>query len=204
MSQDSKKKRERIHNLRLNIKKQTESLFALIQLKDPLIANHCVAVTKYALAIGKELNLEGNELDRLNQAAALHDIGKLLVDDAVIRKRDKLNQREYHQIQAHPEKGMRILAAFMMHESILDAAWHHHERWDGNGYPDGISGETIQLLTRIISIADAIDAMSEDRPYRKHLSDDEIIKELEDKRGTQFDPGLADIAIRLIKENRLR
>lgn len=199
-----RKKSDNIHNARLANLKLTESLLALINLKDPHIANHCMAVAKYAMAIGKELELEGNQLDLLNQASLLHDVGKVLIDDKIINKRTKLTSAEYHKIQTHPEKGMRILAAFVLSEAIVDAAWHHHERWDGKGYPDGIKEESIFLITRIICIADAIDAMSEDRPYRKHLNDDEIIEQLREERGKQFDPQLVDVAIKLIEEMRIR
>ena len=168
-----------------------------------MTANHCESVSRYSLIIGKELNLPGDQLDKLNQAALLHYIGKIMVDNCVLNKKKPLTERDFLQIRSHSEKGMRILTQFHMNDFVIDAAWHHHERWDGGGYPDGIQEESIPLITRIVCIADALDAMTEDRPYRKHLSDDEIIKQIERGRGSQFDPEISDIVIKLIKEKKL-
>lgn len=200
---DSKKERDMLHKTRMKNVKLMEMLFAIIDLKDPLTANHCESVARYALTIGKELKLPGDQLDKLNQAARLHDIGKIMVDNSVLNKKKPLTERDFLQIRSHAEKGMRILTILQTNDYIIDAAWHHHERWDGEGYPDGIQEESISYITRIVCIADALDAMTEDRPYRRHLSDEEIITQIEMGRGTQFDPELADTVIKLIKEKRL-
>lgn len=197
--------KDNLHKTRLGPSKPKlmKPLESIINIKDLPTSRHCESVARYSLSIGKELNLPGDQLDKLNQAALLHDIGKLMVDNCVLNKSKPLNESENLQIRSHPGNGMRILTLFHMNEYIIDAAWHHHERWDGGGYPDGKTGESISLLTRIVSIADALDAMAEDRPYRKHLNDDEIITQIQMGRGSQFDPELADIAVKLIKERRL-
>lgn len=200
---ESRKDNDTIHKKRTKNATIMRMLFSLIGLKHPPTANHSESVARYASIIGKALNLPGDQLDKLNQAALLHDIGKIMVDNCVLNEKKPLTDRDFLQIRSHAEKGMRILTQFQMNDYIIDAAWHHHERWDGEGYPDGIQGESISLITRIVCIADALDAMADDRPYRKHLSDDEIIKQIEKGKGSQFDPGIADVVIKLIKEKRL-
>lgn len=200
---EQKKDRDTLHKKRMKNVTLIDMLFSIIDLKDPLTAKHCESVARYSLIIGKELGLPGDQLDKLNQSALLHDIGKIMVDNCVLYKKKPLTERDFLQIRSHSEKGMRILTQFQMNDCIVDAAWHHHERWDGEGYPDGIQGESISYLTRIVCIADALDAMTEDRPYRRHLNDEEIIKQIETGKESQFDPMIADIVIKLIKEKRL-
>ena len=191
-----------VHYMRTKEKTCLHALLEIVRLKDPHLLCHCESVANISLKIGKELKLPGDQLDHLRQAGLLHDIGKVLIDGYILNKNEILTEAEFIQIKTHPERGMRMLAAFGSPEYLVDAAWHHHEHYDGTGYPDGLSGETIHLFTRIISLADAIDAMSEDRPYREHLKDWEIISELEKGRGSQFDPLLVDIAVGLIKNHK--
>ena len=200
---ESRKDNDTIHKKRTKNTNLMGMLFSLIVLKHPPTSDHSESVSRYATIIAKALNLPGDQIDKVKQAGLLHDIGKIMVDNCVLNKKKPLTERDFLQIRSHSEKGMRILTQFKMNNYIIDAAWHHHERWDGEGYPDGIQGESISLITRIVCIADALDAMADDRPYRKHLSDEEIIKQIEEGKGSQFDPDIADVVIKLIKEKRL-
>lgn len=204
MSRRKRRERDSLYQKRQRDVNIIEILVSIIELKDPATARHCRSVAKYALAIGKELGLPGDKLDKLNQAAVLHDIGKILVDCRVLNNGEKLSDREFMEIKNHAAMGMRILSLFSFPSCVIDVAWHHHEKWDGTGYPDGLSGESIHFLTRIVSVADALDAMTEDRPYREHLTDNKIVEQLETERGKQFDPEIANAAIRLIREKRIR
>lgn len=179
------------------------TLSSIIDLKDPYTARHCEFVAKCSVLIGRELKLTDGQMKKLEQAAYLHDIGKIMVDVGILNKCESLTDREMMQIRTHSEKGMRILTLFGFSNMVVDAAWHHHERWDGNGYPDGLRGKSIGAMTRIVSISDAVAAMAEDRPYKRHLADEDIIKELEKGKRKQFEPELADVVISLIKEKKL-
>lgn len=181
----------------------TDSLFELIKIKDPRTGNHCRAVAYYANLIGKEAGFDKSQLKTLSEGARLHDIGKIMIDNALLDKKGKLKERELMQLHQHAELGMRILESFHMSQTIIDMAWHHHERHDGEGYPDGLCGDDISVFTKIISVADIIDAMATDRPYRKHLMYDELLKEMHRAKGTQLDPEFTDIAIRLLEKGMM-
>lgn len=180
-----------------------DSLYNCIDLKDPKLARHCQAVASYSVRIASALGYKQKELKKLSDAALLHDVGKIMVDTVILNKQGQLTDREFLQIRGHSERGMRILAGFRVGDLATDVAWHHHERWDGQGYPDGLKTEEINRLTRIVSVADSIDAMAENRPYRNHLNDEEIITQLTVGSGKQFDPEIAEAAIKLIRLGKL-
>lgn len=203
MNEVSRKENDYLYHAHMTRAGLTNTLYAIMDLKDPYTARHCEFVAKCSGLIGRELNLTENQIKNLEHAAYLHDIGKIMVDVWILNKHEPLTDREMMQIYTHSEKGMRILTLFGFSSTVVDVAWHHHERWDGGGYPDGLRRKSINLLTRIVSVSDAVAAMAEDRPYKKHLADEEIIKELEKGKGKQFDPDLAEIAISLIKGKRL-
>lgn len=194
---------EELHKKRYRKYRLVSALGRLIELKDPHVARHCSSVARIANAIGREMGLSPRKMQDLEKGALLHDIGKIMVDSSVLNDKNTLTDQELLQIKNHPENGMRILSMFVFEERITDMAWHHHEAWDGSGYPDGLCGTRIPQLTRIVSIADALDAMLEDRPYRKHLTDEQITAEIEKGKGTQFDPQICDIVIYLIRKNKL-
>ncbi len=180
-----------------------DSLFELININHPRTGNHCRAVAYYANLIGKEAGFDKFQLKTLSEGARLHDIGKIMIDNALLDKKGKLKERELMQLHQHAELGMRILESFHMNQTIIDMAWHHHERYDGEGYPDGLRGDDISVFTKIISVADIIDAMATDRLYRKHLTYDELLKEMHRAKGTQLDPDFTDIAIRLLEKGMM-
>ena len=172
-----------------------------IDAKDTYTSGHSVRVAKCAEAIARRLGWEEHEIQNLHSIALLHDIGKIGVPDAILNKPAKLNNEEFEVIKKHPVIGNDILKDIHMIKNVAEGALYHHERYDGKGYPFGISGEEIPLCARIIGIADAYDAMTSNRIYRSKLSSDKVMKEFEKGRGTQFDPQLTDIFLDMLKEN---
>jgi HD-GYP domain-containing protein (c-di-GMP phosphodiesterase class II) len=156
---------------------------------------------EYALSIGKRLDLSAGSIEHLRMAALLHDIGKIGIPDAILHKIDKLSDAEYGTIKAHSEIGANILKSMQTFEDLVPAIYHHHERYDGKGYPQGLRGENIPLHARIIAIADSFDAMISDRAYRDALNVETALAELESNKGTQFDPDIAHIFIEILHQS---
>lgn len=151
---------------------------------------HIKRVLKYAEGIGKRLKLNISEMDELIITAQLHDIGKIGIDENILKKPYALTTEEYEIVKTHSEKGYRIINASSDLDNVAKCVLSHHERWDGKGYPLGLKGEEIPLISRIISVADAYDVMTNDRPYRKALKHESAMEELERCSGTQFDPAI--------------
>lgn len=156
---------------------------------------HAERVSKLCEAIGRQLGLSEEDIEEIKTAGLMHDIGKITLNENILYKPGKLNDSEWIDIKHHTETGYMILGSFNDMAQIAKYILYHHERWSGSGYPNGLKGEEIPLQSRIIGIADAYDAMASERPYRKALSKNEIIKEIEENAGTQFDPGIARIFI---------
>jgi putative two-component system response regulator len=175
-----------------------------IEVRDATMEGHTERLASLALEIGRRSGLSDAELDALELGAVLHDVGKIGIGDIVLRKAGPLTAAERRSIEAHAEIGDRMLLPLSMLESVRPIVRHHHERWDGTGYPDRLSGEQIPLLARIVAVADSIEAMSGDRPYRPPLSKDAVVAELESGSGSQWDPSLVTVALELITEGRLR
>ena len=174
------------------------SLEKALEERDYETEAHVKRIKKLALKLGKELNLSEETLDEVVLLAALHDIGKIFIADSIILKPTSLTKEEWQAIKRHPEVGYRIAASSAELASIAKGILYHHEWWDGKGYPKGLAGESIPLISRIISIVDAYDAMTNDRPYRKALSTEKAIEELKRCAGTQFDPTLVNKFIEII------
>jgi len=158
--------------------------------KDPSTRGHSDWVSKYALMIGRQLGLENGELDELKYAGYLHDVGKIGIPDDILGKTSQLSAEEWRLMKKHPIVSARILDPVPISPSIKAAIRHHHERFDGKGYPYGLAGGSIPLAARIMSVADSYEAMTSDRPYRKALSDEQAVAELTRCSGTQFDPDI--------------
>lgn len=154
---------------------------------------HAERLVVLSKMVGNEIKLSADLLNELEMLAMLHDIGKVSVDDHILTKTGALTDEEWVEIRKHPEAGYRIAQSSPELMSIADYILSHHERWDGKGYPQGLCGEAIPLLSRIISIVDAYDAMTQDRPYRKAMSKDESVNEIKKNVGKQFDPKIASI-----------
>ena len=169
-----------------------ETLNATVEAKDPYTAGHSARVQRIAVAIGTELGLEPTRLTTLGNAALFHDIGKLAVPDAVLTKPARLDPDEYELIKKHSEQGAEIVGKLGRLRDTVPLIKHHHERWDGRGYPDGLAGEEIPLEAAVIGLADAWDAMTTDRPYQRALTLEEAYREIRTGRGTQFSPVVVD------------
>jgi PAS domain S-box-containing protein len=181
------------------------SLASAIDAKSPWTAGHSERVTSYALLIGKEMGLSERELSDLELAGLLHDIGKIGTYDFLLDKPGKLEPDEIEMVRLHPGKGAEILEPIRRFGNIIPAIKHHHEFYDGTGYPDRLKGEDIPLLARILAVADTFDAMAADRPYRKGRPMDYMISEFKRCSGTQFDPKVAAAFLKVIgKREELR
>ena len=161
--------------------------------REPELGIHLEGVAKLAVALGRCLELDAEQLDILTRAARLHDVGKMAVPDAILRKPGPLNDQEWNVIHNHTLIGERILAAAPALVPVAKLVRSSHERWDGGGYPDGLAGQEIPLGSRIIAVCDAYAAMVEDRPWRLPRSSEEALAELRECAGTQFDPALVDV-----------
>lgn len=165
----------------------TASLAEVIEKRDPYTGGHTQRVTRYSLAAAKYLSLEPEELRRLRIASVLHDIGKIGIDDQILRKPTQLNPREVDLIRRHPEMGAEIIGHIKQLKEIIPGVQYHHEHMNGKGYPEGLMGEGIPMIARIVAVADTYDAITTDRPYRKAQSKETAISELKKGSGTQFD-----------------
>jgi putative two-component system response regulator len=191
---------QRIHDaLRRAVRRQTrrvrstflsaiESLVLTVEQRDPYTAGHSQRVRSYALRLAGALGLDGRLRKKLSLAAKLHDIGKVGIPDSILHKPAKLTLEEDGIIRGHPEMGERILAPIVRNREVLAAIRGHHERIDGGGYPDGLAGEAIPLLARLIAIPDCFDALTTSRSYRPALPLTEALTIIEDGAGTHFDP----------------
>ena len=177
------------------------ALSSAIDAKSPWTAGHSKRVTKYALDMGKEMGLHAKDLKDLEIAGLLHDIGKLGTYQSILDKSYKLTEKETKVLRLHPAKGAEILSPIKQMREIIPAIRHHHEFYNGGGYPDGLKGEEIPLMARILGVADSVDAMSADRPYRKGKSKAAVVEELKRCSGTQFDPKVVEAFLKVIQKN---
>jgi len=161
---------------------------------------HSARLARYSVEVGRKYNLLDYQLKELAFAAELHDIGKIGVDDRILIKEGKLTDDEWEKVKEHPAVGYRIAKASPELSSIADYILYHHEKWDGSGYPFGLKGQDIPLYSRIIAVIDAYDVMTSGRPYKKAMTKEEALAELETNKGTQFDPKVVDIFINEVLE----
>lgn len=164
------------------------ALAAAVDAKDSYTARHSLMVADYAEAIGRRLGLSAGQLEVLERACLIHDIGKIAVPEAILLKPGRLDAEEFEVIKCHAVRGAEIVESIPFLRPSADAVRHHHERYDGRGYPDGLEGEEISVLARVLAVADTFDAMTSDRPYRRGLSIEEAREELERCIGNQLCP----------------
>ena len=174
-----------------------------IEARDPYTRGHSARVTALAEEVARRLGWSAEQLASLRIGGPLHDIGKLAVSDNVLRKEGRLDPEELDQIREHPKIGARILLRMAALREAIPYVLYHHERWDGNGYPSGKSGEEIPIEARVLAVADAFDAMTSDRPYRRALSREQALAEVERCAGTQFDPEIARVFLEVFAEAEL-
>jgi len=179
------------------------SIARTVDAKDPNTSEHSYRVSQYSVAIAKRYGFDSDRCEIIRQMALLHDIGKIGIPDAILNKPAKLDEDEYAIMKSHVTRGGEILKDFTLIENVSIGALYHHERYDGKGYCAGLKGEEIPIEARIIGIADAFDAMTANRVYRKKLDIDVVISELKSCRGAQFDPELTDIMLALIEEKEI-
>lgn len=180
------------------------SILKALNCKDEYTHGHSTRVAYYSLCLARELDLSDELLYDIEVAALFHDIGKIGVPDDILRKPDRLNAEEFEIMKKHPELSEEILKGFEPFENIARYTRHHHERYDGRGYPDGLKGEEIPFASRVILIADTFDAMTSTRPYRKGLSYQIAFEELREFSGTQFDPKLVEPFIQAMEKEQAK
>ena len=178
------------------------ALAAAIDAKDPYTKGHSERVAKMSVTLAQELNLSGRELENIEYTALLHDIGKIGIADSILGKKGSLTSQEFDRIKEHTAMGADIIEPVDFLKNSYWAIYHHHEKYNGKGYPDGLKSEDIPILARVIAVADAYDAMNSDRPYRKKLSKDKILNELKDQSGKQFDPEVVKALISVLDRER--
>ncbi len=172
--------------------------------KSPWTMGHSERVTAYALSIAQELKVCERDCETLKIASLLHDIGKLGTYDVILDKPGPLNEEEWKLVMMHPGKGEEILKPIKNFTEILPIIKHHHERIDGKGYPDGLKGEEIPLLAKILCLADSFDAMTAERPYKHAVSREDALSQIKQKTGTQFDPEVAKAFLKIMSEDKER
>lgn len=179
-----------------------ESLRLAVDAKDSYTKNHSDRVSYYSVLLAKALNLPEDEVELIRDGGLFHDIGKIGIPDAILQKAGKLTDDEYHDIKNHPSIGEHILKPAKIFDNIIPMVKHHHERYDGRGYPSSLKGEDIPLCARIVCIADSFDAMTSDRSYRPRFTLYKALDELKKCKGTQFDPTLVDLFVPEILNNK--
>lgn len=175
--------------------KAIKSLIAAMEAKDRYTSGHSLRVVKYAMLMGRRLNFSDDDKFILQLSAALHDIGKIGVPDHILKSAKSLKDVEYRLVKEHPVTGSKIVGRIDELKEVAANIKHHHERYDGSGYPDGLKGDVIPLISRILSIVDAYESLVSDRIYRKGKTSIEAIEELRENSGTQFDPRLLELFI---------
>jgi putative nucleotidyltransferase with HDIG domain len=190
---------EQVDSARSNIMKYyegtVEALNSTIDAKDHYTFNHSSRVARLSSQLAEALGVEERAVKEILHAASIHDIGKIGIEENILNKNGNLTDDEYELIKKHPAIGVRIVQSIPFLEEAIPVILYHHERYDGKGYPEGIAGENIPLAARIVGVADAVDAMMSDRPYRAALTLDDVLKELKGNAGTQFDSQVVDLIL---------
>ena len=191
---------EKLSSIASREKHIIDTAITVLAAKDPHIKEHGERLQNLAKALGKDIGLSESKLQRLKLLALLHDMGKLSTPDSILFKPGKLTEEEWEIIKKHAEDGYKIAENIPPLVSIARDILHHHERWDGTGYPQGLKGKEIPILSRIISIIDAYDMMLTERSYKKAMTKEEAIEELKENAGTQFDQELVERFIKIIED----
>lgn len=179
------------------------TLVQAIEAKDRYTRGHSVRVTELALQVGQELGLSNDAIELLQTSGLLHDVGKIGVPESILNKPAKLSEDEYEQVKQHPAIGAAILKPLKDLEEVTKIVYHHHERYDGQGYLEGLKGEDIPLPSRILAVCDTFAAMTSDRPHRKALSEEQAVTELEKAAGSQLDPDIVRILLRVLQKKSI-
>ena len=189
-----------MEQLRRTLRSTVKALAAAIEAKDEYTRGHSERVTNYAMKCGAAMMLTEEQLQTLELASYLHDVGKIGIPESILRKAGPLTQQEYDIVKQHSRMGANIVRNIEGARELADIVLHHHERWDGKGYPDGLKGDQSGLLSRILTVADAYDAMSSQRPYRDRLAVEKVFRTLREAAGRQFDSEVVDAFVRALSE----
>ncbi|HEX8153490.1 MAG TPA: HD domain-containing phosphohydrolase, partial [Thermoanaerobaculia bacterium] len=179
-------------------------LAAAIDAKDPYTRGHSERVARYSIAIGKNLNLPEKEMRNLRISALLHDVGKIGIDDRILRKPGALSDDEFEVMKGHPAKGAAIMSGVAQLIDIIPGMKYHHEKWGGGGYPDNLEAEQIPMQARIVAIADTFDAMTTNRPYQKAMELNYVVEKIKSFAGTRFDPRVVDAFVNAVKRGDIQ
>ncbi len=179
-----------------------KTLNKILEVRDPYTQEHSKKVSEYAVMIAQEIGLSEDEQEVMRQTSLLHDIGKVGVAEVVLNKTSKLTPQEWMEVRKHVQIGEQFLEPLQVLHVEQSMVRHHHERYDGKGYPDHLKGEEIPLYARILAVADAYEAMTSERPYRGALTPIEALTELERCSGTQFDPNIVQAFVRILKRDK--
>ena len=176
------------------------TLAKVFDLRDPYVGGHAAQVARYAEAIAIQMELPAERIEVIRQSAFMHDVGKLAIPEMILHKPGKLTETEYEFIKRHSDIGAELLAETEGLQHLARFVRHHHERWDGCGYPSRLAGEEIPLESRILNLCDLVEAMASDRPYHRALSTQQIVTEIQHQAGKQFDPTVAEAFLRLVDQ----
>lgn len=176
-----------------------EPLITALEIRDTFTKGHSARVADYSLLIARDLKLSEEALKNIRLASLLHDLGKICINESILKKPEKLTEKELLILKFHPEMGERIIEPVEAFRPVKPFIRHHHERYDGNGYPDRLAKEDIPQEARIISVAESYDSMTSDSSYRKKLSKEEAIAELKSQKDKQFDPQTVEVFLEAIK-----
>ncbi|MDD5436168.1 MAG: HD domain-containing protein [Candidatus Omnitrophica bacterium] len=177
-----------------------QSLVRVLEARDPATKGHSDRVAQFSVAIAEKMSLPKDRIELLREAALLHDIGKLGIQEMILNKKAVLSDEDWHLIKKHPEIGEEILKPVSLDTELLAVVRGHHERYDGKGYPDGLEGEKIDILTAIVAVADSYDAMTSNRAYQKNMTKSEALEQLKANRGLQFNPKAVDAFVKVLEK----
>jgi HD-GYP domain-containing protein (c-di-GMP phosphodiesterase class II) len=180
-----------------------KALAEAIDAKDPYTRGHSERVAAYAATIASEMNLQPSEVERIRLSALLHDVGKIGVDDRIIRKPTALSEEEFQLMKTHPIKGAAIMSAIPQLADVIPGMKYHHEKWSGGGYPEGLKGEEIPMQARIVTVADTFDAMTTTRPYQQAMENEYVVERIKQFAGIRYDPVVVEAFVRAWKKGNL-
>ncbi len=198
---DDKMYKNKLSESRSSKSNIVQGLINVLNAKSSETKNHSVRMTKLSFEFGESLGLSNYEQNRLSMLATLHDIGKININEKILKKKDSLNDKEWEEIKRHSEYGYKIAKSSEEFAAVAEDILAHHEHWDGSGYPNELKGENIPYLARVISIIDAYDVMAHDRPYSKAISKEEALAEIKSCAGSQFDPELVEVFVEMMEGN---
>jgi putative nucleotidyltransferase with HDIG domain len=181
-----------------------KGLAAAIDGKDPYTRGHSERVSRISVAIAQRLGLPDDECEKIRISALLHDVGKISIDDNILKKPAALTDEEYVIMKTHPQKGYKIMSQIQALKEVLPGMYMHHEIVNGEGYPQGLKGDEIPLMAKIVAVADTFDAMTTDRPYQLAMKFEEAIKRIESFVGTRYDPGVVSAFAQACAEGQIR